>query len=128
MNYKELLMLAAKAYWGAEIDDVCSIRWLEADQTIGYTHVDNQDHNGLDVELLWMPLIYDGDAFRLAVSLKIDIHYEYNGQAMGDIVEAMSPERGDGSRLCIAESTAINAADATRRAIVRLAASIATPQ
>jgi hypothetical protein len=129
MTEKELLEAAAKAYWGDEIDDVCSIRWLEADQAIGYTHADNQDHNGQDVELLWDPLIYDDDAFRLAAKLKIDIHYEYNGTVLGDIVEAMSPEREDGSRLCIAESTTKDGADATRRAVVSVAvAMLATPQ
>lgn len=75
MTDKELLESAAKAYWGDEIDDVCSIRWLEADQAIGYTHGDNQDHNGQDVEYCWNPLTDDGDALRLAARLHLGIRY-----------------------------------------------------
>lgn len=44
MTDRELLEAAAKAYWGSEIDDTCSIRWLDKDECIGYTHGDNQDH------------------------------------------------------------------------------------
>lgn len=70
---RELLEMAAKAYWGTEIDDVCTVRWLDEDQAIGYTHADNQDHNGCDLEFLWNPLTDDGDALRLAVSLLIQV-------------------------------------------------------
>lgn len=66
---RELLEAAAKAYWGDEIDDVCSIEWDDDDQCIAYTHADNQDHNGHDVQMLWNPLTDDGDALRLAVRL-----------------------------------------------------------
>lgn len=69
MTDRELLEAAAKAFWGKEIDDVCSVRWLEADQAIGYTHGDNQDHNGVDREFVWSPLTDDGDALRLAAKL-----------------------------------------------------------
>ena len=55
MTDRELLERAAKAYWADEIDDVCSIRWLEADQAVGYTHGDNQNHNGDDQEFVWNP-------------------------------------------------------------------------
>lgn len=71
MTDRELLELAALAYWGDEIDDVCSIEWSEEDQAIGYTHADNQDHNGQDRTFLWNPLTDDGDAFRLAVKLGV---------------------------------------------------------
>ncbi len=74
-NDRELLELAARAYWGAEIDDVCSIRWLDADQAIGYTHGDNQDHNGQDVEYLWNPLTDDGDRYRLIGKLKLSVDF-----------------------------------------------------
>jgi hypothetical protein len=72
----------------------------------------------------WNPLTDDGDALRLAVMLRIDIHFEWNGEAMGDIVEAMSPDRGDGSRWCMDQSTASDPNAATRRAIVRAAAAM----
>lgn len=66
---RELLELAARAYWDGEIDDVMSFRWDEQEQAIVYIHSDNQDHNGNDVELVWNPLVDDGDALRLAVKL-----------------------------------------------------------
>lgn len=70
---RELLELAAQAFWGSEIDDVCSIRWLEEDQAIGYTHGDNQDHNGIDREFVWNPLTDDGDSRRLQVNLALGL-------------------------------------------------------
>jgi hypothetical protein len=73
MEQREMLELAALAFWGDEIDDVCSIRWLDAEGCIGYTHADNQDHNGHDVELCWEPHTDDGDSRRLEVRLKIDV-------------------------------------------------------
>jgi hypothetical protein len=73
MSDRELLEMAAKAFWGKEIDDTCSIRWLENDQAIGYIHGENQDHNGKDQEFIWSPLTDDGDALRLAAKLQIDI-------------------------------------------------------
>lgn len=104
---RELLELAAMAYWGDEIDDVCSIRWLEAEQAIGYTHGDNQDHNGVDREFVWNPLADDGDALRLAVTL--------NRTDIGALI--MNYTSG-------AEYRADKYA-ATRRAIVRAAAEVA---
>lgn len=77
-EHRKLMELAAKAYWGAEIDDTCSIRWLEKDQAIGYTHGDNQDHNGCDVELLWTPDDDDGDSRRLEV--RLGIHMQFAGR------------------------------------------------
>lgn len=75
MSDRELLEAAAKAYWGDEIDDVCSIRWLDADEAIGYTHGDNQDHNGQDVEWLWNPITDDGDCARMESKLEIDVNW-----------------------------------------------------
>lgn len=40
---------------------------------IGYTHGDNQDHNGQDVEWCWNPIESDSDALRLAVRLRFGI-------------------------------------------------------
>lgn len=66
---KRLLEMAAKAFWGDEIDDVVSVEWSEQDNSILYTHADNQDHNGLDRTYRWNPLEEDGDALRLAAKL-----------------------------------------------------------
>lgn len=114
MNDRELLEKAANAYWGEEIDDVCSIRWLEDECGIGYTHVDNQDHNGIDREFLWNPLTEDGDALRLAVKLKLRVDImpwgvecgEWNAKADG-----FEPKEDDHFA-------------ATRRAITRAAAAM----
>ena len=114
---RELLELSAKAYWGDEIDDVCSVRWLEDEESIGYTHGDNQDHNGCDREFLWNPLTDDGDALRLAVKLRLDVcrpDAEHKGVCVwvdhiGDFIEE---PHGDDEYA------------ATRRAIVRSAAEI----
>ena len=73
---RELLELAAKAYFAQDVaDGVCSFRWDEKEDAIFYIHADNQDHNGNDVELLWIPHADDGDALRLAVTLGIDIEF-----------------------------------------------------
>jgi len=68
---KTLLELAAKAYWGDEIDDVVSIEYSESDEGILYTHGENQDHNGIDRTYRWNPLTEDADALRLAVKLSL---------------------------------------------------------
>lgn len=122
---RELLELAAKAFWGEEIDDVCSVRWLEEDQAIGYTHGDNQDHNGLDQEFVWNPLADDGDALRLAVELKLSI-FPPEGDD-GDFAVASVPDGvlDDFGETWIQES--VKDGDklaATRRAIVCAAAEI----
>jgi hypothetical protein len=72
---RELLEMAAKAFWDSEIDDVCSIRWLDAEQAIGYTHGDNQDHNGRDVELCWNPITNDGDEARIEAALGLWVRW-----------------------------------------------------
>ena len=129
MKDRKLLELAAMAYWGSEIGDVCSIRWLEEDQCIGYMHADKQDHNGNDVELCWNPLTDDGDAFRLAVKLRIDIDHgspldnsRYvcasccGIEMVRDAVRAVEEFEDD---------VGVQRAYATRRAIVRAAAELA---
>lgn len=73
MTDREMLELAAKAYWADEIDDVVSIKWIDSDGCIEFTHGDNQDHNGHDVGVLWNPLTDDGDALRLAVRLHMRV-------------------------------------------------------
>ena len=77
MSDREMLELAAKAFWGDEVDDCCSIRWLEDEQAIGYTHADNQDHNGEDREFVWNPLTDDGDALRLLAVRQLAVSWEY---------------------------------------------------
>lgn len=116
---RELLELAAKAYWAGEIDDVMSFYWDEQESAISYTHADNQDHNGNDVELLWNPLIDDGDALRLAVKLGISLAFLYS-QLMGGF------KRGVSARLMDieVEEWGDDIEDVTRIAIVRAAAEI----
>ena len=70
---REMLEAAARAFWGSEIDDVCTVEWSELDGAIAYTHADNQDHNGCDQAFLWDPLEDDGDALRLAVKLNLHL-------------------------------------------------------
>lgn len=130
MKDKELLENAAKAYWGEEIDDVCSIRWLEDECGIGYTHGDNQDHNGIDREFLWNPLTEDGDALRLAVKLRISLIHEqeYIGGQVIETIEATGPRREDFSHHCEMRSLNCEGDDemaSTRRAIVLAAAAMA---
>lgn len=110
---RELLELAAKAYWGTEIDDVCSVRWLEEEQAVGYTHADNQDHNGCDVELVWNPTTDDGDALRLAVKLRLHV------SVFADAIGIGMPSRGYEESKWVGDPYA-----ATRRAIVLAAAAI----
>lgn len=116
MTDKELLELAAKAFWGSEIGDTCSVRWSEKDESICYMHGDNQDHDGRDVELCWNPLDWYHDALQLSVKLGISI--EYVRDSDGRIIGATTNGH---------EFECVNAADpgaATCRAIVRAAAEI----
>ncbi len=115
---RELLELAAKAFWGDQIDDVCLVRWLDADEAIGYTYGENQDHNGQDVELVWNPLDDDGDALRLSCCLEIDLAYRVVSQIR---VEALAP---GGPRIVEVYDQSNGRSAATRRAIVRVAAAI----
>ena len=115
MDEREMLEMAALAFWGDEIDDVCSIRWLETDRAIGYTHGDNQDHNGIDLELVWNPLADDGDAFRLAVKLGICFGPNFDG----DMAVCFGREGRN-----ITEDFGDDPCAATRLAIIRAAAAI----
>lgn len=72
MNDRELLEMAAKAYWSDDLEDM-SIRWGDLDECILYIHADNQDHNGIDREYRWHPLDENHDAFSLAIKLGIEI-------------------------------------------------------
>lgn len=115
---KDLLMLAAQAYWAGEIDDVVSIEWSDEDNGVLYTHADNQDHNGTDLTFVWNSLESGEDALRLAVKLMMSVEiseheastYAYAGPA--DRVYAMELWRNDRDA-------------ATRRAITRAAAQLA---
>lgn len=112
---QELLELAAKACWAGEIDDVMSFHWDEQEAAIVYTHADNQDHNGNDVDLLWSPLTDDGDAFRLAVKLQVDV------KQYGDHVVVLF----DGGYIRTGRIPyEVDPCAATRRAIVSAAAEI----
>lgn len=112
---RELLELAAKAYWAGEIDDVMSFHWDEQEAAIVYTHADNQDHNGNDWALLWNPLIDDGDALRLAVKLDMYVRCDSNSVC---VIE------GQSETMVHAEVHSGDPYAATRRAIVRAAAEI----
>ena len=113
---RELLELAAKAYFAQDVaDGVCSFRWDEKEDAIFYIHADNQDHNGNDVELLWIPHADDGDALRLAVKRMLEVDVCRTGIAVrtpiGHIVLVDSKQEPDPYA-------------ATRLAIVRAAAHI----
>lgn len=119
MDDRELLELAARAFWGSEVDDVMSFHFDEHEGCIVYIHGDNQDHNGNDVELLWNPLTEDGDALRLATALKLSIMYGSPG--------CVQVSADDGGEFCTAyasEPVGSDTAAATRRAITRAAAEI----
>jgi hypothetical protein len=75
MSDRSLLEDAARAYWGSEIDDVCSIEWDEADSCIAFIHADNQDHNGHDVAMLWNPATNSADSSELEALCRIDIEW-----------------------------------------------------
>ena len=114
MTDREILEFAAKAYWADEIDDVVSIKWIDSDGCIEFTHADNQDHNGRDVGVLWNPLADDGDALRLAVKLELEVSLGQFGTIIYSgcgKVEEIGEDGCDEMALC-------------RRAITRAAAEI----
>lgn len=115
---RELLEAAAKAA-GRKINEE---RQAERDAA-GSGHIGLWLASG---HTCWNPLTDGSDALRLAAHLKIDIHYKYN-PSMGEIVDAMSPYQEDGSRFCATESTGVDAALATCRAITRCAAAMVKP-
>ena len=126
MTDRELLELAAKAFWGDQIDDTCSVRWSENDNAILYMHGDNQDHNGQDVELVWNPLEWNHDALPLAVKLNLDL---YQGDDEGPAAYVGYYLPGETRLRYAIEGHCGYPIEATRRAIVRAAAAIgrATP-
>lgn len=69
---KELLRLAAKAYWHDDIDIFESIELSDYENGILYIDADNQDHNGNDVAMRWNPIEEEYDAFRLLVELELN--------------------------------------------------------
>lgn len=102
MNYRELLELAAKA---AGVNG----QWSDYHNGICYSKKGSLDMH------VWRPLDDDGDALRLAVKLRLDVSINGDIQAAwwhGDSLEFVTESLGDD--LCAA----------TRRAIVRAAASI----
>jgi hypothetical protein len=110
MNDRQLLELAAKA---AGIEGCyCERKLGEAVISFG---IAGNCINGADV--LWNPLSGDGDALRLAVSLKLDVlqHSDGNGCFAG------THDRKIGSAEYFIEQ---DKHTATRRAIVRAAAKI----
>lgn len=119
MSDRELLMAAAYAFWAGEIDDVCSIEWGGDDDGVYYTHADNQDHNGRDRAYRWNPLQESADAFDLQVKLGMTVNPYTDGVFVSrNEDEIVTAERFDAPG-CNAE--------ATRRAIVRFAASLQAP-
>jgi len=68
----ELLELAAKAFWAG---DEVSVRYSEEDGGLVYICADNQDHDGLDCELVWNPLTDDGDRYRLIQALGLAVDF-----------------------------------------------------
>lgn len=121
MTDREILELAANAFWGDEIAAVCTVEWIEADQAIAYTHADNQDHNGIDRTFIWNPLTDDGDALRLAVKLRLNINFEgWDGAEFACAVPHKSHQGWD-------ELMDDDPQAATRRAIVRAAAATVAP-
>ena len=110
MSDKELLERAARAA-GIALGD-----WYgDTYQTL---HDTPQDTDGF----LWNPLTNDGDALRLAVILHLDINvYPKSGE-----VGAVWHNSGKTVRRCFETVTNDDWATATRRAIVRAAAELAT--
>lgn len=108
---RELLELAAKAYFGEEIGDVEFVRWIDEHQVIGR----KTDDYGNVFGFFWEPLTDDGDALRLAVALNIQ-HFEgKNGRIYAKCESPFIRHVVE----TIPEKLA-----ATRRAIVRIAAEI----
>jgi len=116
MDDRQLLEAAARAFWGDEIDDVCSICWSDADGIL-YTHADNQDHNGRDVEYRWNPLEESHDAFELAVKLNLTVRH-YMGNTCAQTVTPGGPS------VYVEETDLDDPLTAARRAIVKAAAAI----
>jgi hypothetical protein len=107
MNDRELLEKAAKAA-GAEY-------FSGGDDWENPINTEDREFYMLVGEF-WNPLKYDGDAFRLAVQLQIDVNHQ---RALGVVEAFWSKDAGCKREPCGSDSLA-----ATRRAIVRAAAAI----
>lgn len=108
MDDRELLEAAARA---AGVD----VRWHEPWQChvhVGAWHAGRPlMHRG---QMAWSPLADDGDAFRLAVALRMEVDVYYGEVASGEEGDRQQTLIGEGDDRC-AE---------VRRAIVRAAAEI----
>lgn len=81
---------------------------------------DGWNDEGRETGLHWNPLTDDGDVFRLAVALGIDVTYKAFGE--DEVMVSASDNQFDG---WFTEHYGDDKAAATRRAIVRAAAEIA---
>jgi hypothetical protein len=126
MSDRELLEWAAAAFWAGEIDDVCTVEWGELDGCILYTHGDNQDHNGADRTFRWNPLEENHDAFELAVKLRLHIQPSATTDDLAPSVECYDTE--DRYSEIFEVLLRDDPCEATRRAIVLVAASIGKAQ
>ena len=105
MSDKELLELAAKA----------AGRRFVIDDEINYAIIDEYSF-----PIPWNPLTDDGDALRLAVSLKMEVYHGWDG---GHSAYASVPQEDSQPVFCV-EPHMSDPCAATRRAIVRAAAEI----
>lgn len=72
---RELLELAAKAFWA---DEEVSTRFDDREDGLLYIHADNQDHEGVDREFVWNPLEHSEQALQIVAKLKLHIGMESN--------------------------------------------------
>ena len=123
MTDKELIELAAKAYGFGGPDG--NFTWTESEYPRGSkTNGALWNYIGwCDTAQLWNPLTDDGDAFRLAVTLGIDVSHDEIGMKSFVYVRAtFNDETHIGlSEIFDDESERL---DRTRRAITRAAAQI----
>lgn len=111
---RELLELAAKAA-GYQLDGLASLRIVQGVGADDYLRINEQGGHSV-----WNPLTDDGDALRLAVALKLPVQFpdfEDKARSWGskrdpEFYEEAAADHGG------------NLAAATRRAIVRAAASM----
>lgn len=118
MTDRELLELAAKAagFDDAKFQDMKG--WGEV--RYGFSCAIWSERHGE----YWNPLADDGDALRLAVKLRLDLHYEDQPSWLGEIVEVLSQRDEAGACHCTTVALADDPGAATRRAIVSAAADI----
>lgn len=117
MTDRELLEAAAKAAGLRIVDRSAPVTfYIESD--------------GCKGGIPWNPLAFDGDAVRLAVQLRISVIHEEEclGGRTIHTIEAISPERADGSRHCemhsLDDESDTDPMAIVRRCIVRAAAAI----